>query len=94
MFSVLGIVYSLHGVSKYPILIIDDYEYSVDKRVNGLLSYGCRWRRKYGCLARLVLDNGGVIQVISFKHTHDSTFKGNYLDCQVEIAKFLYRDSK
>lgn len=82
----------MYGVSKYPMYIIDDYEYSRDKVNSGRPSYRCRFKRKYNnCPARFTLENDGDIRVGILTHSHEPTFNGDYKQCQVEIANFLYR---
>lgn len=72
-FLVIGIVYFTKG-KKYPIMIIDNYEFKLDGKTDNKTYWRCT-KRHTKCKARLH-TSGKTIRTVDNVHNHPPSFKG------------------
>lgn len=73
---ILGIVYFSRGL-KHPILILNDFEFKIERQSATRVMWCCKAKDKLRCRARIV-SFADVIQLRTIVHNHPPTFCGVY----------------
>ncbi|XP_076252143.1 uncharacterized protein LOC143191191 isoform X17 [Rhynchophorus ferrugineus] len=82
------IVYFYH-CRKYPMLVLEQYEYKVDNRTSQKVVWCCKEKEKKRCKARILTSGDTLWIKSSVKHNHKSTYSGTYYGCT--IKKFMVK---
>ncbi|KAL3277339.1 hypothetical protein HHI36_012690 [Cryptolaemus montrouzieri] len=85
----LRIIYFTHG-KKYPKLIIDRYEFMLERKYADKTAWTCKYKEKKKCKARL-LTFGRTVKLMNSTHNHIADFNG---DVESLISTFVNIEEK
>jgi len=74
---------------KHPILIIDGYEFIIQRRRGASHVWMCSCHSKYKCKVRLQTTSS-MITIKRVSHSHGRTFKGSYENLQSQWVHVTY----
>lgn len=74
---------------KHPILIIDGYEFIIQRRRGSSHVWMCSCHSRYKCKVRLQTTSS-MITIKRVSHSHDRTFKGSYDNLQSQLVHVTY----
>ncbi|XP_076252180.1 pre-mod(mdg4)-O [Rhynchophorus ferrugineus] len=87
-----SIVYFYHS-RKYPILILNNYEYKIETRKADKSFWCCKAKDRYRCKARL-LSWGKTLSVkTSANHNHPPDFNGSFEKCTPQLLNVEYLET-
>ncbi|XP_045468582.1 protein tramtrack, beta isoform-like isoform X13 [Harmonia axyridis] len=84
-----GIIYFTQG-KKYPKLIINRYEFMLERKYADKTAWTCKYKEKKKCKARL-LTYGRTVKLMNSIHTHPADFNG---DVDSLISTVVYFEEK
>ncbi|KAL3277338.1 hypothetical protein HHI36_012689 [Cryptolaemus montrouzieri] len=70
-----GVVYFAQG-KKYPILILDNFEFSIEHKYAQRTTWRCKYKGRRNCRAR-VQTFAKTLKIMQQNHSHEPTFEGD-----------------
>ncbi|XP_056644038.1 modifier of mdg4-like isoform X35 [Diorhabda sublineata] len=65
-----GVIY-YDKAQKYPKLILEMFEYTIERVSNEKTTWSCAFKKRYKCKARLITSRPDVVKVMNNDHNHD-----------------------